>query len=249
MINTEMYKQWKKDETAHFEGWDFSYLNGRMIEENPFWDYLALARELVKDSHSLLDMATGGGERFSQLAPFPSHAVAIEGWHPNVAVAKKNLEPLGAQVIEAIESKPLPFKDATFDLVLNRHGGYSIPELHRILQQNGTFFSQQVAGDNLQDLVDFFEVKQKWPTMILYQKKPEFEKIGFSLKRAEDWEGKVTFLDVGALVYFLRAVPWIVDDFSVDTHFKYLEELQKRIEEQRKLEFTYKRYLIHAVKL
>ena len=247
LMKEDLYLQWKKDEAAVFQGWDFSYLRGRIMEEAPSWDYMKLAAELVRKS-TVLDMATGGGERFSTLAPFARHAVAIEGYTPNVAVARRNLEPLGVKVMEADEAKLLPFSDNEFDLVLNRHGAFKIEELFRILKPGGCFLSQQVAGDNALDLLNAFDEKAKWPEMMLPLVKPRFEAIGFKVKRAEAWKGRVVFRDLGALVYWLKAVPWAVDNFSVDSHLGYLGRLQERVDIEGVLKFTYSRYLIFVWK-
>ena len=52
---------------APFSGWDFSWLEGRRIEEvEVVWDYEERARQLVRSVASLLDLGTGGGERLSQ---------------------------------------------------------------------------------------------------------------------------------------------------------------------------------------
>ncbi|HUD19118.1 MAG TPA: class I SAM-dependent methyltransferase [Patescibacteria group bacterium] len=246
MINSNLLHQWKIDEKAHFEGWDFSYLKSRFKEKKPNWDYISLAKPLVQQATSLLDMATGGGEVFSQLAPFPKHTYAIEGWHPNVALAKKRLAQLGVTVIEADGAHRLPFKDSEFDLVVNRHGGYNVDQLKRIIRSQGQFFTQQVGGDNLKDLEEFFDNRPKWPFNTLEHRIPEFEKHGFTIINSKKWSGIVTFFDVGAIIYFLKAIPWIVNDFSVNTHLPYLEKMQKKLDKGEKLQFIYTRHLIHA---
>jgi len=60
----DLYTQWKKEEQMPFSGWDFSYLKDRKTEELPPWDYISLAKELIKKSTSLLDVATGGRRSF-----------------------------------------------------------------------------------------------------------------------------------------------------------------------------------------
>jgi hypothetical protein len=40
------------------------------------------------------------------------------------------------------------------------------------------------------------------------------------------WRGELRFADVGAIVYYLKAVPWLVDGFSVATHQGVLFALQ-----------------------
>jgi len=150
--------------------------------------------------------------------------------------------------LEVNEARVLPFKAETFDLVLNRHGGLNIAETYRVLKNNGSFLTQQVGGDNLTDLMDSFGVEPKWPDNLLNVVRQKMKGVGFQIEQAEDWRGKVTFLDVGAVVYFLNAIPWAVDNFGVDSHLSYLETLQKKLEQQGKLEFSYTRFLIAAKK-
>ena len=243
-----LYEQWKKDEQAHFEGWDFSYIKDRVTSERPPWNYNSLAKELISKSESLLDMATGGGERLSSLSPLPKNTIATEGWEPNVKVARKRLEPLGVEVVGVDEEhKKLPFADQTFDTVINHHGAFEANEVYRVLQDGGVFLTQQVGGENLNDLIEFFEAKHPFPRKLKYLEIATRD-VGFEIKKAEEWRGKRVFLDVGAIVYFLKAIPWTIKNFSVDKHLKYLEKLQKRLDFGEKLEFTDSRYLIFAKK-
>jgi hypothetical protein len=53
---------------------------------------------------------------------------------------------------------------------------------------------------------------------------------------------------VGAIVYYLKAIPWIVDGFSVDTHLPYLLALQKKVDNGEKLQFCAAKYLLQARK-
>jgi hypothetical protein len=69
---------------------------------------------------------------------------------------------------------------------------------------------------------------------------------GLTIKTAQEWTGKITFTDVGAIVYHLRAVPWLVSGFSVDTHLAGLLELQARLERGEPLSFFTGKFLIEA---
>lgn len=66
---------------------------------------------------------------------------ATEGYKPNVPIAKKRLEPLGVIVVERMEDENLPFKDDTFDTILNQHESFCASEVRRILSKEGTFFT------------------------------------------------------------------------------------------------------------
>lgn len=246
----DIIQQWKNDEKAPFKGWDFSYLNGRYNETNPNWNYKSIAKRLVKKSNSVLDMATGGGEAFLEIISElkPEKMVATEGYKPNVSVSRKNLGKSGVKVTYANETKKLPFKDQEFDLVLNRHGGFDVNELKRIISSGGTFFTQQVDGRNGKDLMKKFGAKPKWESNTLSNVKKQFKEAGFEILKAKEWKGKTIFKDVGALVYYLKAIPWVVDNFSVKKHQIILEKLQKLVEKKGRLEFTSGRFLILAKK-
>ena len=58
---------------------------------DPSWSYPKLAGELVRGSTSLLDVDTGGGELLACLAPLPARTTAVEGWAPNLTVARERL--------------------------------------------------------------------------------------------------------------------------------------------------------------
>ena len=249
MEKDQLINQWKKDEEAVFKGWDFSYLKKRMIEPKIPWSYVNIAKTLVKNSKSVLDMETGGGEIFSSLGPFPKKAVAYEGYKPNISVARKRLKSLGVKVVECRNIKKLPFKDEEFDLVLNKHGAINAKEIYRILKKGGIFFTQQVTGsDDLQDLVKEFGAKRKFSDINLERYIREFEIAGFKIKVSRKCKSKRVFMDIGAVVYYLKAIPWIVGDFSVDKYLPVLKNLQKKLNRKGKLEFESARFMILAEK-
>jgi len=249
MTSATLLDQWTRDAAAPFQGWDFSYLDGRMTQAEPGWDYLALARAAVGRSHDILDVATGGGEILSSLAPFPRRVTATEGYVPNLAVARRRLEPLGVAVFQANTASGMPFEDAAFDLVISRHGGFRPEEMHRVLKPGGVFLSQQVGGDNLADLVADFGARLVAPDNTLARIAERFRALGCAVTRAEEWRGPVTFADVGAIVYFLKAVPWVVQGFDVTAYLDALQALERRRAAGRPLQFASTRFLIEVRKL
>ena len=66
--------------------------------------------------------------------------------------------------------------------------------------------------------------------------------------RAQAWQGQTRFRSVGALVYYLKAVPWTVEGFSVKTHLPYLLKLQARLQREGTLAFTGKSMIVRAKK-
>ena len=246
----KLIKQWKKDEKIPFKGWDFSYIKGRYSFCEPPWDYITLAKKQIEKSKSVLDMATGGGEVFGKIlsSSRPNKIVAIEGYKPNVLVARNNLKKFNVKVLFANETKKLPFRDGEFDLVLNRHGAFNVSELARILTSCGVFLTQQVDGLNWFDLMREFGAKPKWPWNNLKHVSKSLKDNGFAIKTGKEYEGKVVFKDIGALIYVLKATPWTVDDFSVEKYSTTLKRLNQIVQKNGKLEYFGKNFLIQAVK-
>lgn len=251
MNTNELIEIWKREEQQPFFGWDFSYLDGRMIEEQVPWSYSSRAAELMHHASSVIDMDTGGGERFLKLQEYwPKKVVATEEYPPNFRLATERLSPFGAQVVEVrlTEDGLMPFTKNEFDLVLNRHSAFNTKEVARILAPNGTFLTQQVHGLSAYDLLAVFNAKPQWPDATLERDVPRLKAAGLTIANTQEWSGRLSFTDVGAIVYYLKAVPWLVPGFSVETHSKHLLTLQRRLESGEGLAFVAREYLIEAHK-
>ena len=246
MIN--LYSHWKKEYEAPFSGWDFSYLDRRWLVKNTPWDYKETARQLVEKSKSVLDMDTGGGELLATLAPFPQHTVAMESWAPNIPVAREKLEPMGIKVVGVSEEGETPFSDEEFDTVLNRHGDFKTAEIFRILKPGGIFLTQQVGGNNLQDFAEEFDATLPWQELTFAYWKQQIQDAGLIIKQAKEWQGTMEFMDVGAIVYFIKATPWQVPGFELDKNIHHLEKLQEKLDNGERLVYTQVRFLFQAEK-
>jgi len=246
-----LLQQWKREESEPFAGWDFCHIAGRYVEMQPPWSYMGMTRELMLSSKAVLDIGTGGGERLLELKDcFPKRVAATEGYPLNLALARKRLSPYCVEVVEAEESlkAKLPFADGKFDLVIDRHSAYNASEVARILKRRGVFLTEQVDGTSLTDLHREFGCEPQWPFFTLDYALELIKPKGFKVVDAREWEGKTVFKDVGALVYFLKAVPWIVPGFTVKTHVEHLLRLQERLEKEGQLTFTERLLMIKAEK-
>ena len=131
------------------------------------------------------------------------------------------------------DDDPLPFAEGEFDLVLNRHSGFNSKQVARVLAMGGTFLTQQVHGLWAYDLLAAFDAKPQWPTSTLDKYVPRLKAAGLTIVNTQEWSGTLAFTDVGAIVYYLKAVPWLVPGFSVETHLGYLLKLQRRLDSWR----------------
>jgi SAM-dependent methyltransferase len=252
MNQNELVESWKREEQQPFFGWDFSYLDGRMLEEQAPWSFSSQAAELMRQSSSVVDLGTGGGERFLRLRKYwPKKVVVTEDYPPNFRLATERLTPLGVKVVKVplTDYDPMPFADGEFDLVMNRHSGFNSSEVARVLARGGTFLTQQVHGLWAYDLLAAFDAKPQWPTSTVEKYVPRLKAAGLTIVNTQEWSGQLAFADVAAIVYYLKAVPWLVPGFSVETHSSYLLKLQSRLEKGETLAFVARKYLIEARKV
>jgi len=238
-------------ETAPIDGWDFSWLDGRASEERPSWGYAKLVAQRVETARAMLDLECGGGEMLASLARFPACLVAAEGYRPNVAVAARRLRPRGAYVVATNTDRPaLPFADATFDLVTSRHPVITWwEEIARVLRPGGTYFSQQVGPHSVRALSEFM----MGPLPPSSVREPELartnaQSAGLQVSDLRCERLRMTFNDVGAVVYFLRLVIWIVPGFTVARYRDRLRALHEQIQRDGPFVAHATRFLIEATK-
>jgi hypothetical protein len=89
----------------------------------------------------------------------------------------------------------------------------------------------------------------QWPEATPEKYVPRLDAAGLKIVDVEEWTGRLWFTHVGAIVHYLKAVPWLVPDFSVRTHGPALLRLEARRRAGQKLTFTTRTYLIEAHKM
>jgi len=240
-----------EQDIAHIHGWDFSYLDGRYTEEDALpWDYRSEIEKHLQPEHKLLDIDTGGGEFLLSLNhPFENTA-ATENYPPNVELCKSKLLPLGIDFRPADGAGRLPYADASFDVVINRHGDFNPAEIHRVLRPGGLFITQQVGAENDRELVDLLlpGTPMPFPDQYLHIAEEQFRRAGFAILDAQEAFNPIRFFDVGALVWFARIIQWEFPGFSVEENLDKLFEAQRMLEEQGYIEAKTHRFLLLAQK-
>ncbi|MGH2451779.1 MAG: hypothetical protein ACRDGE_11020 [Candidatus Limnocylindria bacterium] len=248
----ELIENWLREEAEPFNGWDFSQLRGRWVEDDPPWSYEEMARAALAGANCAVDLGTGGGERLAELADaFPRRMFATEAYLPNLSVARDRLAPDGVVVVaygsDDVVGGPLPFQSGSIETVLARHEGYGASEVARVLAQGGVFLTQQVHGRSLEDLRREFGVVGSLE-VTLERSVAELRAAGLSIEVAEEWWGASVFRDVGAIVRFLNVAPWEVPGFSVRRHDAVLRALQRRLEREGELRYRIGRFVVRARK-
>lgn len=238
-------------EHAPIDGWDFGWLEGRATEERPSWRYFDLVAARAPAVPSLLDLQTGAGAMIADLPSVPPLTVATEGHGPNVAAAAQRLRRRGGHLVWTQEDRPaLPFAGDSFDLVTSRHPVDTWwDEIARVLRPGGTFLSQQVGPYSLRSLSEAL----MGPLPPGSRRDPELarhaaHRAGLVVTDLRHERPLTTFRDIGAVVYFLRLVVWIVPGFSVATHRDRLRALHERIERDGAFTSHASRFLIEATR-
>jgi SAM-dependent methyltransferase len=238
-------------DAAPIEGWDFSWLDGRATEDRPSWGYAGMVAEWARRARRMLDLQSGGGELLAGLSRFPPLLVAAEGYPPNVPVADRRLRPRGARVVAAHDDRPsLPFAADSFDLVTSRHPVTAWwEEIARVLQPGGTYLSQQVGPHSVGELSTFLldppEPGSKRDPALA---RAGAEAAGLTVSDLRTERLRTVFFDIGAVVYFLRLVVWIVPGFSAGTFEPGLRALHQEIEDHGPFVAHATRFLILASK-
>ncbi|CAJ63382.1 MULTISPECIES: class I SAM-dependent methyltransferase [Frankia] len=232
------------------DGWDFSWLDGRASEQRPSWGYARLLGERMARADAALDVQTGGGEVLAGVAHLARRTVAVESWPPNIARATALLRPRGVPVVAADSDHTLPFADATFDLVVSRHPLATCwPEIARVLRPGGGYLSQQVGPASVGELTEYFLGPQ--PAAVRGRRHPDGARDAARAAGLEVVDLRMEtlhteFRDVGAVVYFLRKVIWIVPGFTVERYRGRLAELHERIRTTGPFTARTTRFLIEA---
>ncbi|MFG2541357.1 class I SAM-dependent methyltransferase [Streptomyces sp. NPDC048594] len=222
------------------EGWDFSWFEGRATEARPSWGYALSMAGRLTEATAVLDVQTGGGE----VLDFALHkggaehqpplVVATEGWAPNVAKATRLLGPRGVPVVASPDDAPLPFADGAFDLVVSRHPVQPHwDEIARVLAPGGTYFAQHVGPASVFELIEYFLgplPQESYGHRDPERERADAEAAGLEVVGLRAERLRMEFLDVGAVVHFLRKVVWMVPGFTVEEYRDRLRDLHERIE-------------------
>lgn len=216
---------------APIDGWDFSWLDGRATEARPSWRFRELVATRAAQADALLDIECGDGRLLDSLPRRPGLTLGVEDYQPRAGTVRAT-------------GDALPFRDASFDLVISRHPVVAHwDEIARVLAPGGTYLAQHVGPRSVAALGEFFV--GPWPPSDA--RSPERARrlateAGLEVVDLRYEELPMVFSDIGAVIYFLRLVVWIVPGFTVE---RYRDRL-RALHELMPLRATSTRFLIEA---
>ena len=185
------------------------------------------------------------------LPQLPPLLIATEGYGPNLTLAAQRLRPRGAYVVGTDDRyEMLPFAGATFDLVTSRHPITTWwTEIERVLRPGGSYLSQQVGPNSVRELSEYF----MGPWLTGSARDPRLAEqqaadVGLVVTDLREERLRTVFYDIGAVVYFLRLVIWVVPNFSIKRYRDRLWSLHQQIDRDGHFVTHASRFLIEAWK-
>ncbi|MFD1432948.1 SAM-dependent methyltransferase [Lacticaseibacillus yichunensis] len=241
---------WRAESRHAMHGWDFSHLNGRWQTDPLPWQYEALVRSNMHSTDQWLDIDTGGGELMQGFRHDPALTAVTEGWDPNIELLRQTIVPTGVTLYADSDETLAAVPTEAFDLVTDSHGALPVTNIARVMRAGALFVTQQVGGDNNYGLSRFFdeEYVPAYPQNMLLQVAAEFQAAGLQILEANSAMAKMTFADVGAIVYYATMIPWEFPQFDIERAMPKLHQLQDLLEAGMPLQTFESRFMIIATK-
>lgn len=234
---------------ADVSGWGFGWLDGRATEERPPWGFSRLLAQRLAAVESALDIDTGGGEVVDEARALPARMVVTESWPPNAERARVVLQPRGVEVVETIPGEPLPFPDATFELVTARHPvAPDWPEIHRVLRPGGRYLAQHVGPASAFELIEHFlgPLPEARAGRDPEREADAARAAGLTVEALATARCRMEFFDIGAVVWILRKCVWWVPGFTAEQYDDELRALDAELRAGRPFVAHSTRHLVEA---
>jgi hypothetical protein len=123
-------------------------------------------------------------------------------------------------------------------------------EIARVLRPGGSYLAQHVGPATVSELVEYFIGPRPvaWALRHPDNERAQAEAAGLQIVDMRVERLRQEYFDIGAVIYFLRKVIWIVPGFTVDCHYQRLRELHERIEADGRFVAHSARVLVEARK-
>ena len=116
------------------------------------------------------------------------------------------------------------------------------------MRPGGTFVTQQVGSANEIELNRALGDVAPCRSPTLDEYKAQLERAGLRVVDAREAFPEKRYLDVGALIVFLRAVPWQYEGFDVPLHLDVLRRIHDKIRKEGAFTARMHRFFLEAEK-
>lgn len=227
-------------------GWDFSRM--RTSREPVPWDYLELAPRYLKPTDVILDVGTGGGEKFLAFAPHVSFGVGIDLDPAMIRVARVNAAGRENVSFATMGAEALALPDGAFDVVLTRHAPVEVAEVVRVLRPGGYFVSQQVGARNMANIRRAFATGSDTQYNVEERARIDgFTRLGCEIVATGAYDVRYWVEDIPSLVFWLRAIAGaneVPAGFTIERDWRTVSRIIARYSTARGIETNEHRTLL-----
>jgi SAM-dependent methyltransferase len=188
------------------QGWDFSRM--KVLRQPVPWNYHDLVARYLRPNDSVLDIGTGGGETFSQLARFFGRGLGIDTDAEMIQLAVANST--SGNVRFRVGSARLETVSETFEVILDRHAPFDLDAIAAHLKPAGYFVTQQVGERNMA-CVQAALGRETTPPIVQRQ---AFPASGLRLLAFLEYDVEYVVRDIESLLFWLRALDCIHADLD-----------------------------------
>lgn len=185
--------------TAPRRGWDFSRM--RTVRQPVPWEYEEVVAAYLRPTDRVLDVGTGGGERFLRFAARFGSGIGIDPDPAMVEIARENGRGQ-PNVRFRLDDHRLMETPEAFDVALCRHAPSDPAALYDRLTPRGYFLRQKVGERNMLNVKAAIgqdaEPRTFDPSV--------FERAGFRLLATMEYDVEYVVQDVESLVFWLQAL-------------------------------------------
>jgi len=229
-------------------GWDFSRVRS---DRNPVpWDYADVVRRYLESDSRVLDIGTGGGEKFLSLASYFALGVGIDNDPAMIQAACENTPSSLTHKVsfQRMHAEFLRFPDNSFDVVLNRQSPVFVGGIVCVLRPEGVFITQQVGSINTQNICSVFGCGpggeyERDPSQDIDRLIELFAQEGCRIIARASYDVRCWFRDIESLVFWLKAVP-LPEDFDIEIHWRKVDRIIEDFSTPKGIETNEHRELI-----
>ncbi|MGH3283421.1 MAG: class I SAM-dependent methyltransferase [Streptosporangiaceae bacterium] len=187
-------------------GWDFSCMN--VLRQPAPWDYHDLVARYLRPNDSVLDIGTGGGEVFTQLATSFGRGLGIDTDAQMIQLAVANS--ISGHVRFRVSSERLEAVSETFDVILDRHAPFDLDAIAAHLKPAGYFVTQQVGERNMACVKAALGQEITQPPV----QRQAFRASGLRLLAFMEYDVEYVVRDIGSLLFWLRGLDGVHADLE-----------------------------------
>jgi SAM-dependent methyltransferase len=211
----------------------------------------------VKPGNMVLDVGCGTAHIIGELAKRTNNVFYV-GLDISSAMAKiarrNNKENMEIGIMRG-DGLNLPFKDESFQVVINRLADFSLNEVYRVLKNGGVFLRFGLGPEGSKEILSIFPDRYdegafffpKNPRRWKKEVAEEIQASGFSEMRLNDYKGRSYYLSVESLVNLIEMVP-LVKDFDRRKDIDKLERFSKEYGTKRGIPITDHFYILGGTK-